>query len=454
MATFEHQPVHPVLDEPGDGAHIHRSMRLLADSSPCQRHSVKVLVYGQSVSAQDWWYHVRDDLSHRFPHADLIMENRSIGGFSAQYLIHSVEHDLYPWYPDLVIFRVLGDHCRYEDILARLRARTTADVLIWNAYTNNAQDKKDSWGTWFANTFVPTMCHKYKAQFVDSGRDWQRYLEAYDLDFMDFVLCPEDRHLNENGNWLLGEIIKRQLFYNPRATSYREQDLVRDFLVDRDLTWQDGCLEMDFSGNRVDVVAAAAVDGRDASAQVFIDGRKPSSFPELTVYSRCGGAIATQWPVVMNVKNEAPLVPEEWRMRFYDINDDVSFYRFEVEGSQTGPDGHGDNQHRFVSSSGRVIIEPDLWAVKRDYDLRKQRMPEGYEVTWCAYGLYRDHYHGPRDVLAHREHVVTLAQGLANEHHKLKIQAENQRVPAIKALRVYQPPFPEPTNVDYQEPPF
>ena len=45
-------------------------------------------------------------------------------------LIRPAEHDLYPFYPDLVIFHVFGANQQYEQIIRSIRSRTTAEVLM------------------------------------------------------------------------------------------------------------------------------------------------------------------------------------------------------------------------------------------------------------------------------------------------------------------------------------
>jgi len=89
-------------------------MTLLANNTAQHRNHVRVVFYGQSITEQEWSKQVADDLRRRFPHADLEIENRAIGGFASQMLIRPAEHDLYPFYPDLVIFHVFGANQQYE----------------------------------------------------------------------------------------------------------------------------------------------------------------------------------------------------------------------------------------------------------------------------------------------------------------------------------------------------
>jgi len=90
------------------GANIQRSMKLMAESTAEKRNTVKVLFYGQSITRQNWWPIVAKHLRSTYPHADLVIENRAIGGFQAPSLIETAEFDLYPFYPDLLIFHVYG----------------------------------------------------------------------------------------------------------------------------------------------------------------------------------------------------------------------------------------------------------------------------------------------------------------------------------------------------------
>src|SRR5687768_12413129 len=72
-------PVTPDLTHAG--RYLQRTMHLLASSTEEKKNTVKILVYGQSISEQRWWLEVKKDLLDRFPHANLIMENKAIGGF-------------------------------------------------------------------------------------------------------------------------------------------------------------------------------------------------------------------------------------------------------------------------------------------------------------------------------------------------------------------------------------
>ena len=72
-----------------------------------------------------WKHYLRSTYSN----ANLIVENRAIGGHSSQLLVKTAEADLYPFQPDLLIFHVYGSHVEYENLIRRVRERTCADIL-------------------------------------------------------------------------------------------------------------------------------------------------------------------------------------------------------------------------------------------------------------------------------------------------------------------------------------
>ena len=48
---------------------------------------------------------------------------------SSPFLIQTLAHDVYGFYPDLIIFHDFGDQQFYEKIIAGIRSHTTAEIL-------------------------------------------------------------------------------------------------------------------------------------------------------------------------------------------------------------------------------------------------------------------------------------------------------------------------------------
>ncbi|MGD2175035.1 MAG: hypothetical protein PVJ27_06495 [Candidatus Brocadiaceae bacterium] len=444
-------PSYPTPEPPEEpeklGAGIQRSMALMATSTPRRRHSVKVLFYGQSITVQDWWKEVAADLRRRFPHADLTIENRALGGFASQYLVKTAEQDLYPFYPDLLVFHVYGDHRRYEDIIARTRRRTTAEIAIWNDHVTKLptpeQEEKGmvgggEWSEKMSYEFIPGYAREYGCYLMDIRTAWRRYLDRHGLE--PSALLRDGVHLNEWGSYVLAELIKARLAHNPQLPDASRRRMVRTYAVGEDIRWENGKLTMGFEGNRVDAISAWTGDGEAGCARVLIDGRQPSDFPALYAFTRPSNTVGVGWPAIMRVGWEKPRLVEEWTARIRQINEDHTEFSFEVVGSRTGYDGNGNNQDRFVSDSGRVVIEPDDWHLKRSFDFSKEPTPVGFEVKWRVVPMFVDVYR-PREIEdPTREYSTTLAQGLPNARHNLELVSEGDAPVPIRAIRVYEPP--------------
>ncbi|MGD0091601.1 MAG: SGNH/GDSL hydrolase family protein [Planctomycetota bacterium] len=434
-------PPGPPQDEATLGVGIQRTMTLLATSTPQQRHAVRILFYGQSITEQEWWKQVSDGLRRRFPNADLQIENRAIGGHSSQILCRTAEHDLYPFYPDLLIFHVYGGNKEYEQIIANTRRRTTAEILMQKDHVtrwppeqpDREKDKGMWWDALMNNQFLPEIAKKYGCALADIRTPWLAYLKTNNLEPK--ALLRDGVHLNDQGNFLLAALVQRQLVHRPELPSDSWRGLVRTYEIGKDVQWQDGSLALEFDGNRVDAIAANEATGA-AAARVLLDGKKPAEFPELYALTRPSATQAGFWPAILQVSAQKPLLLEDWTARITESNDEGTQFKFDVSGSQTGPDGSGSSAENFVSNSGRTVIEKSDWRLNAVYQLTKKKVPAGFQIKWKAVPLFVDEYQPPKSDDPARESVTTLAQGLSNGKHRLELAGA---VP-IRAIRVYTPP--------------
>jgi len=424
-------PVHP--DSLGRG--VQRTMTLLATSSPTRRNRVRILFYGQSITQQEWWKAVVADLRRRFPHAEIEAENRAIGGFASQWLIRPAEHDLYPFYPDLLVFHVYGSDVEYEQIIRSVRSRTAAEVLIQKDHATrwppDVVDESKDKGAWWDHRIntqrLPEIARRYGCGLAEIREDWLAYLRAHQLEPKD--LLADSVHLNAHGNFLMAALVSRYLVYRPELPREEWRDLSRDVAVGRDIRWRDGVLRVRFEGNRVD---ALALPGGGPSAEVWIDGKRPSEVPDLRAITRPRpGPWSPAFP--KRVDHDAPLLEEEWTLRAEAAAANKEPFSFNVTGSRTGRDGDGRSDTPFVSTSGRVRIAPEDW-------FRTGDLPAGFEVKWTVVPLYRDVYQPPARRDAASDNAVMLAQGLPNGPHVLELRAPRGAEPALRAIRVYRPP--------------
>ncbi|MGL5061233.1 MAG: SGNH/GDSL hydrolase family protein [Microcoleus sp.] len=450
FASLEAQtpfPLPVMLENPAIlGSKIQRTMGLLASSTPRDRKQVRILFYGQSITQQEWWQDVVNDLKQRFPNADLTIENRAIGGFAAPLLIRPSEHDLYPFYPDLLIFHVYGGAEEYEAIIANIRSRTASEILLHSDHidwmpTGNNDDpnavKRYEWHNMHSTKFLAELADKYGCELAEIREPWLRYLKDNRLQAKQ--LLSDNIHLNDWGNFLLAALVKPHLRYNPSFPA--PQDLVRDYRVGSNVKWQNGKLVLEFEGNRIDAIADKNFNGTASSASIIIDGKKPSEFPELYSITRPSPAVGSGLPAIIQVSSQKPLIVEDWQAVITEINSDASKFKFDVIGSKTGYDGSGTNEELFVSNSGRVVIEPRNWWLKNSYDYSKQLTPKGFKINWQVKPMFVDDYVPPTIADRTREYLTTLAQNLSNSKHILEIIPEANGTVPIQAIRVYRPPY-------------
>ena len=453
-AEPDFKPLPPPTNSAVLGANIQRTMTLLATSTPQKRNRVRILFYGQSVTRNPWWQETADYLRETYPHADLEIENRAIGGYGANVLIHTAEHDLYPFYPDLMIFHVYGGvkGGEQEKIIAKLRRTTTSEALLWTSHfrwprdlprdgdANDPKAKKLTEKDEIRSQMIRDIAAKYGCELAEVREQVRRYLK-------DNELFPKDTlhdsvHPNKLGNYLIGGFIRPHLRYNPAFPREPWADLVTDVRASDEGVKRgaDGSLELSFNGNRIDVVAACK--GNPGTAKVLIDGQPPSTFPELYYYTRPSNAPHDRVrPAINRIDHKAPLVLETWTARILTCDPEKNVLTYEVSGSKTGPDGQGDHLKEFVSNSGRVVILARKWMVCWVVKYRKKPLPPDFTVTWEAKALFKDTYEAPVVDDATGSHATMVAQGLSNGPHTLKIVPNNDGPVPIESFRVYRPPL-------------
>jgi hypothetical protein len=440
----ENYPAPQPERDPGQlGMGVQRTMRLLATSTPKHRNHVRILFYGQSITEQDWTKRVTAGLKHRFPYADLEVENRAIGGFASQLLVRPAEHDLYPFYPDLLIFHVYGADNTYEEIIRSVRERTASEVLMqkdhatsWPAeHVDRTQNRGKWWDDYMNSIFLPETAKKYGCGLVDIRSGWVDYLKANHLEPPQLTI--DGTHLNDQGNFLMARLIERYLAYRPEIADSEPQDLARTYRIGTEARWKSGRLELPFTGNRIDLLPSLKASAEPVT--VLIDGRPPSTFEGCYAITR---PQPNPWvgPLALSrVDHNSPLAIEDWKLVITSVSADSKSWSFDVTGSVTGPDGSGDSSQPFVSRSGRVVIHPaDFFR-----GFAREAVPVGHTITWRVVPMFHDVYTPAAGLDPSGENPVTLAQGFPNGQHTLTLiatGASNRQSPA-RAIRVYRPPL-------------
>ncbi|MDZ7619212.1 MAG: hypothetical protein U1E05_19615 [Patescibacteria group bacterium] len=424
-------------------AYIQRTMKTLEESTAENPARVRVMFYGQSITAQAWTRIVEKTLQERYPTVQFEFRNAAIGGYTSNVLIRTAEHDLYPWYPDLLFFHVYGPMDKYEEIVKRVRERTAAEIVLWTSHLNVASlDEPNSINTSHDERAVAirAVAPKYDCMLIDLREKWRAHLAENGLMVKD--LLTDAVHLNPQGCELYARLILEELVRAPKlGDNPTAAGTITTIPLDSPQVTRgaDGSLTLQFTGNRV-VAVSDGTGGAEAKAAVLLDGKPMAAMKELWAISRPSVGPAGIWmPAINHVGFEQPLVEEDWTLTCLpDSAPDGTKIHFRVEGSVTGADGEGWSTEPFVSRSGRVVIEPDDWRVAWTLGYRKATLPEGFKVTWRSYAMFTALY-----VPQPAEARALLMQGCANEPHTLTLKAEGGS-PGIRALILHSPASPSP----------
>ncbi len=425
----------PAADESKFGAKISRTMTALATSTPEKRNPVRILFYGQSISGQPWSGAVAAHLKKEYPNADLTIDNLSIGGFTAERLMKTAKYDLYPYYPDLVIFHVYsverqeGEQGEIENIISNIRKLTTAEIMISTHHISHegnawAQDLHDN-----SSKIIRELAAKYDCELVDVREEWKQYLADNKLEPK--ALLADVVHLNPKGCSLMEALVWRHLRYNKDLPT-PHADWIKSIPAQQG---KDGSYKINFTGNRVDLVAGPA--DKPGTAKILIDGKAPSANPLAYTITRPSKTFEAWWPGLYTVGNQKPLVAEDWTLKITEISNDLQKFKYEVTGSKTGPDGSGSNEAKFISKSERVVIDPKDFSLKAPWS--KNKLPDNFEIKWSVVPTCLDTYAAPKTVDPAKSVHTTLAELIENGPHTLEIIPNGDGNIVIKEFVAYQP---------------
>ena len=230
--------------------------------------------------------------------------------------------------------------------------------------------------------------------------------------------------------------------YTGTQTAADWQDRVRDIPADSPEIKRtaDGAVELAFDGNRIDVITDPAATN-PGSANVLLDGKRPSEYPECYAMTPSTTMWGHYWPALRSMSWNAPLLVEDWIARVLAVDPKTGRVDFEVIGSKTGHDGKGNTNEKFVSKSGRIVTDRKSWIFHRKGFDRKGPLPVGFEVKWSAIALSTDLYKPAPVTDRTRESVFTLAQGVPNTRHVLRLEPTGDAPLKLAGFRVYRPPL-------------
>lgn len=446
-------PPYPIPPREGDGSNLALSIRKLRGRGrPGQTFVIWAL--GSSFTnflgnGED----LRQQIEARFPDAPPIIYRKHVGsgtpyefvrGWVRQFAVHD--------YPDLILIYTNGEAEGLDQALRTIRQSCTADVIVpslhfWARAKNNWRKMTD---TAYWNR-IRDISRKHGVEFVENRRELADWFDAADRSPVDTL--GDSVHQNELGRRLINLNIVRH-FAIPQNVSYtpanRERRVravwaLRDAssLIQATGNWdvdQHGLLRssqkgarirLTSRGNRFDILGERVRGG--GTVRVTIDGVPAQECPAFAAtYVRpgnknhtSGGAMAgDSAPHAITLGKD--IVPQSWTIRMLDDQG-----AFQLTGSQTGPDGQGNNRQAFVSDSGQINVDPDLWRNPKSNRKDDKFTFRVYRTTTGDVA-----FDGPDGARLHR----SLARSLPNQSHTIELEVVGDGPVVIDSLITFTPP--------------
>lgn len=437
---------------------IQRTLTLLNKATKENPTDVRIAFCGTPFTNNTWWTNFVNYLETTYPDARIKGEFYGIERHFTEQLIRYAENQLFASGQDLVILQTVGYSLEFQRFVNELRERTSSDIIILTDLPRNEDqlteptDPKvivpnpatfkvspETWPTWYNNVWLPLHCEEKSLAKADVRAEAKKFLRQQSL--RPDALLLGNHQLTELGNRLVLETLKPFFELSPVLPQMDPWDcsVVSTYRVPKDKPWNGNRVTLEATGNRVELVVKT---GNRGKLEILVDGSIPSENPDLRVFTSVSSYPNTSWPILLKVRNVAPLVEESWRVLIQNIRtngDGKLDFDFEVYGSKTGPDGSGRSGIEFLSKSHRVSILPEDWNLLHLFSVLKIALPERLEATWetSFFGL---------DVLKIEDlpidrgvATVPVAYGLKSGRHRIEIIADEAGRERLTGIRIYKP---------------
>ncbi len=415
--------------EPNDGQHLALTMHKLENGiTPARPFLIWAIgsSYTNMLGNGEFW---QEEIPKRLPHMPRGEYKTMVGNSSPwQYARGWLRHLVIPEQPDLIITYTIGNPDDLEKLILEIRQHSTADIIVpsihwresdaaeWGKSENSPQQNVQ---------LVREVCRKHSVEFIENRRDWAAYLIANKLPIP--ALLKDAVHQSNYGAKIINSNILAH-FRHPATFSYSPE--AREHRIAAPAT-KDGSIKLTFTGTRIDLIGKKTPTG--GSARILIDG-KPADQLDAFLMSYVQPADKNHKEGKGSVpRDQAPhaitlgqkLIPQSWKILMTSDEGD-----YQLTGTITGPDGQGNAFKPFTSTSGQIIIEPELWR-------RAERTGKGDLFTWDIHraGLGEVSFKGESGEFF----VIRLAQSLANAPHTLELLPTGEVI--IGGFDVFEPPM-------------
>ena len=442
-AQRRHYPEYDARPRGGDGRNLALSIAKWKGRGLPGKPFVIWAVGSSWTNSQGDGYPLLLAIHERFPQAPTLIYKKRAGsgtpwdfarGWLRQYILADN--------PDLILTYTNGDPDKLDDMLASIRARSTADIIVPSLHyfrnTELSEKERDQGVVDWAK--VRAICRKHGVEFVENRAELYDYLKR--IGQPPAVMVGDPVHQNEHGYIRIWDNITRHVA-DPGTFSYDPQDRERSLTPDgkggRDGEWfrrEGDRVKIRFRGNRIDL---AAVGPMRASHPRRCRGGYVSRVRDDLYSAGAKNTLILKGPgpgdvAPHEVELLSHVVPQTWTITMVD---DAGGY--ELSGSVTGPDGRGHVLTVFTSRSGQVRVDPALWRhVDKDRKSGKVTYPNAkgdtftFDVRSAVAAQIRIEPCGAAP------EAICLARQLRNTWHELTLAGQGLK--NILAVRIAEPP--------------
>ncbi len=449
------------VDSVSDEQKLARSLEIIRTSTPANRKVLKVLFYGQSITASGWHNTVVAHWHQRYPNTIFVVQNRALGGFSSQLLERTTAQDIAAFYPDLIVFHVYGDHRAYERILRMFRSQTAADVILQTDHGEVMPDPpcveglrltlqrnpgcagmlwvhQRLWHDEMSYHTIPALAKKYGMAVEPQRQWWRDYLLRTHV--APNSLLVDGLHPNEKGKELIAEFFNQ---YFDHLVEHWDGEVEHNVSsIFPNAVHRTGEQEtVHFEGDRLEILSNKPLTVWSVAS---IDGVAPMDLDgcyQVTRSSSIGSV--PEWPAVRRITLVRNHTAEDWTATLTNISSDEKSFDFVMKGSATGDEGSGSSLHDFVSKSGTLRIDGQDWMLGSAYQLKHIQHRTPFEVNWSV----RYVCGGDPEVIDRGDGMAQyryiLATGIFNGKHTVTLSLPANSLSDVVEFRSYQPPLHE-----------
>ena len=389
----------------------------------------KIQFYGQSIVSGIDMRRITNLLEDTYPNVKFVILNNAIGGYQAPKLVRTAEHDLYPQYPDLIIFHVYGgiENGELEEIFYNIKNRLTSDVIIFDhhiSYVDNdlgqekLNKKQDE-----NSKIIKNLAIKYNFGFIGVRDVWKNYLELNtSLTIKD--LLRDIVHPNDEGKILLEWILMEHFIKAVQKTNEKSNMISEQVIKD-----QGAVVKFTFNGNRFDVLPTKRNIG--ANFSIKLDGIPIDKHNDLYAVSRTSSFPKQWWPTFnrITLNKSVRQIEEKWIIHIKNLNLENQSFEFELIGDVSGYQGKGKSGEDFVSLNRAIeILASDMSAFPYENTIKEDVI----QISFKVYPLFIN------PVSIEKVEEINLARLLDNKMHTVELRVEQGTLLNSKLI-FYQP---------------